>query len=142
MVNGVLEGLSREINRIFGDGYEIYKEDVEQGLNEPCFLITSLLSQKTNLSSSWSKRERAFMIQYFPKESLQKKTECWDIGDKLLNELEYIEYNGTRARCSDMSFEVVDEVLQFSLSCNTFVTKNMDKDKMQEIDIKERVREN
>lgn len=39
MLNEIIKGISMALNAAFGDGYEIYQNDVEQGLQEPCFLI-------------------------------------------------------------------------------------------------------
>ena len=39
MLNEIIKGISMALNAAFGDGYEIYQNDVEQGLKEPCFLI-------------------------------------------------------------------------------------------------------
>lgn len=38
MLNEIITGISQKLNATFGDGYEIYENDVEQGLEEPCFL--------------------------------------------------------------------------------------------------------
>ena len=35
------------LNAAYGDGYEIYQNDVEQGLKEPCFLIAVLQPEIT-----------------------------------------------------------------------------------------------
>ena len=37
MLNEIIKGISMALNAAFGDGYEIYQNDVEQGLKEPCF---------------------------------------------------------------------------------------------------------
>ena len=37
MLNEVITGISKKLNATFGDGYEIYENDVEQDLTEPCF---------------------------------------------------------------------------------------------------------
>ncbi len=42
MINKIVDGISKAINKEFGNNYEIYTDGVEQGLNEPCFSIVSL----------------------------------------------------------------------------------------------------
>lgn len=37
MINKVIDGISKAINEEFGDEYNIYTEEIEQGLKEPCF---------------------------------------------------------------------------------------------------------
>ena len=34
MLNEIIKGISMALNAAFGDGYEIYQNDVEQGLKE------------------------------------------------------------------------------------------------------------
>lgn len=37
MLNEIIKGISMALNAAFGDEYEIFQNDVEQGLEEPCF---------------------------------------------------------------------------------------------------------
>ncbi|WP_070041166.1 phage tail terminator family protein [Robinsoniella peoriensis] len=139
MVNKIIEGISKRLNEVFGDGYDIYEEDVEQGLQNPYFLITILSDHKTESSGNRSKRERLFMVQYFPGDTPFKKKECRVVGEKLMNSLEFIDC-GVRVRCSDMSYAIKDNVLQLSMNCNTIVTKIVEMDKMQEIQVQEKLK--
>ncbi len=45
----IIDGISIRINEVFGDDYEIYSEDIEQGFKEPCFFILPL-NQKNQLN--------------------------------------------------------------------------------------------
>ena len=47
MVNRIIDGISIRINEVFGDDYEIYSEDIEQGFKEPCFFILPLNQKKS-----------------------------------------------------------------------------------------------
>lgn len=40
MLNNIMDAVTRRLNELFGDGYEIYTDAVEQGLKEPCFLCS------------------------------------------------------------------------------------------------------
>lgn len=40
MLNDIMDAVTRRLNELFGDGYEIYTDAVEQGLKEPCFLCS------------------------------------------------------------------------------------------------------
>ena len=42
MLNEIIKGISMALNTAFGDGYEIYQNDVEQDLKEGCFFIQVL----------------------------------------------------------------------------------------------------
>ena len=39
MINNIISAISNAIYLEFGDEYEIYTQDVKQGLQEPCFSI-------------------------------------------------------------------------------------------------------
>ena len=47
MLTEIVKGISMALNAAFGDGYEIFQNDVEQGLEEPCFLIAVLQPEIT-----------------------------------------------------------------------------------------------
>ena len=42
MLNEIVKGIAVQLNAVFGDGFEIYQNNVEQGLKEPCFFIFCL----------------------------------------------------------------------------------------------------
>ncbi|WP_334293833.1 phage tail terminator family protein, partial [Clostridioides difficile] len=42
MLNNIIDGISVKLDKSFGESYTIYSEDVEQGINEPCFFIVPL----------------------------------------------------------------------------------------------------
>ena len=42
MLNEIVKGIAVQLNAVFGDGFEIYQNNVEQGLKEPCFFIAVL----------------------------------------------------------------------------------------------------
>ena len=42
MYNDILDAVTRRLNELFGDDYEIYTDPVKQGLTEPCFFVQIL----------------------------------------------------------------------------------------------------
>ncbi|HBF6658324.1 TPA: hypothetical protein NRK94_003703, partial [Clostridioides difficile] len=48
MLNNIIDGISIKLDKSFGNEYTIYSEDVEQGINEPCFFICPLNPSKTS----------------------------------------------------------------------------------------------
>ena len=42
MYNDILDAVTRKLNELFGDDYEIYTDPVKQGLTEPCFFVQIL----------------------------------------------------------------------------------------------------
>lgn len=139
MIDTIVGGISHELSRIFDDRYEIYADDIEQGLNEPCFLITALINQKTELGHARSRRERSYMIQFFPDNSLNKQSQCAEIGDILLNEFGCIPFFNGKLRCTELQYEIADNILNFSMNVNTVVTLVEDIEKMTEIKLNQGV---
>lgn len=132
MVNEIIKGIAVAINSIFGDEIEIYKDNVTQGLKEPCFFIAILKPEVTPLIGTRSIRNNSFDIQYFPKES---NTEMLDVAEKLINSLEFITLlNGDILHGTGVSYEIIDNVLHFFISYNLTMIKVTDKINMETLE--------
>ena len=122
-LNNVTDGIVAALNTEFGDSYEIYTEDVQQYLTEPCFSIVLVRpSQKQFLGKRYI-RKHFFCIHYFPQSKDEAKYECNDVSDRLMDCLEYIEVDGDVVRGTEMESNVEDGVLNFFVNYNMFVTK-------------------
>ena len=67
-----------QLNAAFGAGYEIYQNDVEQGLKEPCFLI-AVLTDPDISPVAWADRfmkRNPLDIQYFPHQRAEQRGDC------------------------------------------------------------------
>lgn len=123
MLNNVTAGIAIAIDQEFGDGYEIYTDELEQDLKEPCFFMMML---DPNIERRLSVRREVdvpMSIQYFPKKG---RAECNDVAERLaLYALECITpyESDTLIRGKDMHWEVVDGVLNFFVTYNFFVYK-------------------
>lgn len=122
MINEIIDGISIKLNLVFGDDYEIYSEEVKQGLKEPCFFIVSLNNDQTPRLGNRYLREQAFDIHYFPG-SAEKNKEIYAVAEQLLSEMEYIDVLGDPFRGTKMHNEVVNGVLHFFVNYNTHVYK-------------------
>lgn len=128
-----------------GDGYVIYKEDVKQGLREPAFVITHLISIDTAKLPNRYLRANSFNIYYFPKNTTNAKTEMYDVGEKLLAGMEYItvkdeENLDNLCRGTKMRYEIVDDVLHFFVNYDFFVKKEpIKQEDMGELAVKSNV---
>jgi len=76
-----------------------------------------------------SLRKNQFVIQYFP-HSDDRKGECYDVGEKMLECLEVIPVDGFLLRGTEMKFEIVDGVLHFFVDYNAFSHKEQQKETM------------
>lgn len=134
MINSIIEAVSASLNEEFGDGYEIYMEEIKQDLEEPWFFVQCLNSTNELFLGKRYFRRNQFCIQYFP-ESAEKQRECNGVAERLWQCLEYITmYGETKPiRGTKMRYEVVDSVLNFFVNYDLFVYKVDASDAMEEI---------
>lgn len=126
MINKIIDGITASLNQEFGDDYEIYTEDIEQGLEEPCFSIVCINPNKNKFLGDRYFSKNKFCIYYFPK-SREKNNEINDITDRLFDCLEYITVDGGLVRGIDFKVETSDGVLCFFVNYNFFVYKDKEK---------------
>lgn len=122
MINKIIDGISVTINSEFGDPYEIYTESIEQGLVEPCFSILCLNPTINQVLGKRYFRKNQFCIHYFPS-SDEKMFECHTVAEKLMNCLEIITVDGDQCRGTDMEYQILDNVLSFTVNYNIYVYK-------------------
>lgn len=139
MINKIIDGISEAINQEFGDGYDIYTESIEQGLEEPCFSILCLNPTNDLFLGQRYKRTNQFMIQYFPSTD-EKNKECFDVQERLFDCLELITVNGDLTRGTRMNGEMVDGVLNFTVNFDMFVYKVQTLEEMETYSVSTDVR--
>ena len=140
MLNETIDGIAQKLNQVFGDGYEIYIDEVKQGLKEPCFLIVCVTGGQEQVIGALYKRQQAFDLHYFPKEK-QITREINSVADTLNMELEYITVDGNLIRGTKMKHETIDGVLHFFVNYDMRVRKVVDPDPfMEDLTIIERVK--
>lgn len=122
MINKIIDGISVRINAVFGDSYEIYTENVEQGLNEPCFSVLCINPTIEQFLGKRYFRTNQFCVHYFPKTN-DKQYESFAVVERLQNALEYITVDGDTVRGTQMHSEVIDGILSFFINYDMFVYK-------------------
>lgn len=137
MIKNIIDGISERLYDTFGSDYEIYTEVTEQGIKEPCFMITLISPSGSRMLSDRVKREILFCIQYLPEEG-DKLKDINDMIDDLYWALDTIdtiddEGNTVIVRGTDMYSEITDQVLSFFVNYNYFEIRTHDKDLMEEI---------
>ncbi|WLD27659.1 hypothetical protein CDIFMA2_15410 [Clostridioides difficile] len=134
MLNNIIDGISVKLDKSFGESYTIYSEDVEQGINEPCFFIVHINSSKALYPNGRELKKNSFDVHYLPR-SKDKNFEINEIAEMLLEELEYIEIDGDLVRGTNMNFEIIDNVLHFFVDYNYFTIKSNNTDKMDTVEL-------
>ena len=119
MVTKIAESISSVLYSEYG--CENYIENIEQGLNEPCFFIQSLKPGIKKYPGKRYFKQNPFCIQYFPKS--HTKAEMYAVGENLLMLLETVPYETSSIRGTNMSYEIVDNILNFFVNYNFFVRK-------------------
>lgn len=125
MLNKIITGISQALDNEFNDNdeeYEIYTDNVEQGLNTPCFFIFSLKPSSKQLIGNRYDRKYPFDIHYFPKDE-NSRNEINEVIERLYLAFEYIEVDGDLVRGTSMNAEIIDNVLHFFVDFNMIVKK-------------------
>lgn len=66
MIQEIIEGVAQALYQTFGDEYKIYENDVEQGLQEPCFFLGVLQPTLSPLPGGRFLSQNPLDVQYFP----------------------------------------------------------------------------
>lgn len=133
-VKNIIDAIAEALFNEFGSGYEIYTEDVEQGLTEPCFLIRCLNPTKNLFLGLLYKRTNQFSIQYFPA-TTEAYDECVSVLERLFECLEQVKLSGKPVRGTDMNGQITDDVLTFIVNYDGFVLKTEEHDIMEDVKI-------
>ena len=122
MINLIIEAVSIALREEFGESYEIYMKETEQGLKGPCFFISCRNSTNELLRGQKYFRRNQFCIQYFPG-SGEIQQECNDTAERMWQCLEYVTADGGNGpiKGTKMNYEVIDGVLNFSVNYDYFV---------------------
>ncbi len=132
MTNKIIDGLINSIRVHFEeDKYDIYTDNVEQGLKKPCFFIFNLQSEQQRKLKGRHKQIYPFMIQYMPENEDEPNIECNDVIPKLFEELEYITTTDGLLQTFEIKSEVVGGVLNCFVEYVVF-TKQVENKPMME----------
>ncbi len=122
MINTIIEAISTALDKTFGEGYEIYMEEIKQGLQEPCFFIQCLHPTTSLFLGKRYFKENPFCIQYFPLTE-KKQRECYEVAERMIGCLERIFIKKDCYRGTNIYYEIIDGVLNFFVNYNFFVSR-------------------
>lgn len=137
MQNEIMDAITRKIFEVFGDGYAIYTDNVEQELKEPCFFVSFLEPSHKPLLGKRYRRIYDMSIQYFPADR-DPSRELNEVTERLMDGLEYITLSdGSMRRGQGMKGRVSDGILTFLVTYDIFGVKlEPEKERMEELTIK------
>ena len=124
MVNSILTAVTKQLGKTFGTSYRYYVENVEQGLMKPCFTVDVLLPLQRSRSSVLYDRTMPLIIHYFSDSETKLKNNNYSMGEQIVECLEYLPFLDTLIRGEDISWQIVDDVLQVFITYR-FTTKKV-----------------
>ena len=133
MLNEIMNAVTRRLDELFGDGYTIYTDGVEQGLKEPCFFVQFLEPSEKPMIGRRYFRQTDMCIQYMPGDIPQIAMELNRVSDILMDGMEYITLSDSNLlRGTGRSHRSESGVLSFFVSYNMFVVKGQPQEESME----------
>lgn len=137
MVNTVLNSISKALYTTFGNSYHYYVEGIEQNSKLPCFHIGVLNPLNRSVNRKDYYRTVPCVIHHFTNDKKNTNKTCYSIGEQVLECLEYLEIDGRLVRAEDMSYTMVDDVLQVFCTYRFWTEKPETNDPMEDLEYTE-----
>lgn len=122
MVNSMLNAVTKQLGTTFGTTYHYYVENVEQGLTKPCFTVDMLTPLQRSKSPVLYDRTMPIIVHYFSDSKTDIKRNCYEVAERIVECLEYLPFGTALIRGEDISWHIVDDVLQVFVTYR-FTTK-------------------
>ena len=135
MVNTFLKAVTKQLGTTFGTDYHYYVEDVSQNLIKPCFTVDMLIPLQRSKSAILYDRTMPLVVHYFSDSKTNLKNDSYGIAERLVECLEYVPFNSTIIRGEDISWQLLDGVLQVFVTYKfTTISVTNKEDAMEEFD--------
>ena len=129
LIKEIINGISQKIYGFYEGLYDIYVEEVEQGLQIPCFMINLISSDIRMILKPRYKFESVFDVIYFG----DGYKDCMDRGSELYDILEYITINNKDLiRGTKMNMDIIKNILHFRVNYNLILQNKPDRIDMME----------
>ena len=130
MINEILKGIAKAIRDEFGESLNIYLNEVEQGLIEPCFFISVLNPDVKQVLGRRYVLNCPVSVQFISEEDREVINAQ---GSRLFNCLELISVSGDLARGRNMSYSINEDILTFTVTYNIYFYKKQEKESMESL---------
>lgn len=137
MVTDCFNWITVALYNEFGSDYKFYVEEVEQNVKKPCFVVGALNPIVKARSPVKYHRVFPIVLHYFTdkKNTVDAKKDCYEVAERLFNSLEYLSADdGVVIRGTDISWEVVEGVLQFFVTYSFEVIRQNETIYMEDVD--------
>lgn len=117
MIENIINAISTRLYDLFGDEYTIYIDDVQQGLKEPCFIITIIELMRNDYLRGRYNISVPFDIIYIPKNN---NYNVYSVSEILLDNLDFVENADHKNKYigRNMRSEVIEKELHFFVDYN------------------------
>ena len=123
LIKEIINGISKKIYGFYEGLYDIYVEEVEQGLQMPCFMINLISSDIRMILKPRYIFESVFDVIYFG----DGYKDCMDRGSELYDILEYITINDKDLiRGTKMNMDIIKNILHFRVNYNLILQNKPD----------------
>ena len=123
LIKEIINGISQKIYGFYEGLSDIYVEEVEQGLQIPCFMINLISSDIRMILKPRYKFESVFDVIYFG----DGYKDCMDRGSELYDILEYITINNKDLiRGTKMNMDIIKNILHFRVRYNLILQNKPD----------------
>lgn len=132
LIKEIINGISKKLYGFYEGLYDIYVEEVEQGLQMPCFMINLISSDIRMILKPRYKFESVFDVIYFG----EGYKDCMDRGSELYDILEYITIDGLNEggnapdggliRGTKMNMYIIKNILHFRVNYNLILQNKPD----------------
>ena len=116
MVNSLLNAVTKQLGTTFGSKYHYYIENVEQALKKPCFTVDVLIPIQRSKSPVLYDRTMPLVVHYFSDSKENKKSDCYSMGERVVEALEYLPFKDAILRGDDISWHIVEDVLEIFIT--------------------------
>lgn len=130
MINEILKGIAKALREEFGESLNIYLNEVEQGLIEPCFFISVLNPDVKQVLGRRYVLNCPVSVQFISEEDREVVN---DTGSRLFNCLELISVSGDLVRGRNMSYSINEDILTFTVAYNIYFYKKQSEEFMEKL---------
>lgn len=133
MVNDLLTAVTTQLGTTFGTSNHYYTETVQQDLVTPAFTVGMILPTQRSKSPVLYDRTMPIVIHWFSDTQDDLKEKCYKIAEQAVECLEYLPFKGKIIRAENISWEIVDNVLQIFMTYKFTTMKVLEDDVNMEV---------
>lgn len=131
MVTSVVNAVTKQLGTTFGTTYHYYVEDIEQGVTRPCFHVSPRITLQRSKSPVLYDRTIPIVVHYFSGSLNNLRNDCYSMGERIIECLEYLPFENTLLRGEDISCQMVDNVLQVFITYRFTTIKTVEVNNME-----------